>query len=521
MRFDDAVNSIRTLTELRRIAGAHVVDHRQLDDDELRQAIIKVKPQYIHTDTISKNLQLCLYRDPDNNQRVISRIILVDVLLHQYDFLLPTSETEEKVIAWEQVILDRSNEVTILDLACGQKDSQRYRDLELYSFILSVAWENEDEKTPDEVNLLRKLRVRLGITEMEHRVLEAKLGKYPKPSNVLHTRSEVNDVRRHLQSLGLLLSAQQDDGEDVDVIPEEQAQLLRNILSIEIRTDSYRALMSYRPLRRKEHLTDVLERQGVPYGRYDTVETLVGRVIEYVPPSKAIASSTPVRFGLKSDELAAWCKELSLSPSGSVEERVHRVIAHFDQLRPRLEVEPDERGRWYEFYEELAWRKHDVLRSQHVIDKDLETEAKFEDATSYLFAEKLNHTPLQQRGSNHPDGLLSLQSNYLMWDNKSKETPVNLRDHIAQFDGYMSGSDKPVPVFMVIGPDFTQESETEALHYHAKYMERNIVLITAADLKRLAEEWSSPKNKSREDSFPLGLLAATGRFERERLGKLY
>ena len=27
--------------------------------------------------------------------------------------------------------------------------------------------------------------------------------------------------------------------------------------------------------------------------------------------------------------------------------------------------------------------------------------------------------------------------------------------------------------------------------------------------------------KNREDSFPLGLLAATGRFERERLGKLY
>ena len=59
--------------------------------------------------------------------------------------------------------------MTVLDLACGQKDSQRYRDLELYSFILSVAWENEDEKTPDEVNLLRKLRARLGITEMEHR----------------------------------------------------------------------------------------------------------------------------------------------------------------------------------------------------------------------------------------------------------------------------------------------------------------------------------------------------------------
>ncbi len=184
-------------------------------------------------------------------------------------------------------------------------------------------------------------------------------------------------------------------------------------------------------------------------------------------------------------------------------------------------MEVDERARWYDFYEELAFRKHDLLRSQHVIEKDLEIEAQFEAATRYLFAEKLNHSPLQQRGSNHPDGLLSLQSNYLMWDNKSKETPGNLRDHVPQFDAYMAKSDKPVPVFLVIGPDFTEDSETEALRYHAQHMDRNIVLIAAQDLRRLAEEWSSPKNRNREESFPLGLLAATGRFDRKRLGKLY
>ena len=521
MKFEDAVGSIRTITELRRIAGAHVVDHRQLADNELREAIIKVKPQYLHKETVLSHFEGCLYRDTDNDRRVLAHLILVDVLLHQYDFLLPASQTEEKVIACEQAILDRSNEVTILDLACGDKDSRHYRDLELYSFVLGVAWENANEKTPDEVNLLRKLRGRLAITITEHRILEAKFGKYPKPSNLLHTRSDVNDTRRHLQGMGLLFIAHQDDAEDVDVIPEELAQVLRGILGLEIRAESYRQLMAHRPLRRKEHLTNVLERQGVSHSRYDTVETLVDRVLEYVPPSKAVAGNTPVRFGLMSDQLSAWCRDLNLSTSGTVEERVARVIAHFDELRPRLEVEPDQRAHWYEFYEELAFRKHDLLRGQHIIDKDLEIEAKFEDATRYLFAEKLNHTPLQQRGSNHPDGLLSLQSNYLMWDNKSKETPVNLKDHIAQFDGYMNGADKPVPVFLVIGPDFTDESETEALRYHAQHMDRNIVLLTAADLRSLAEEWSSPKNKNREDSFALGLLAATGRFDRKRLGKLY
>lgn len=521
MKFDQAVSTVRTLTELRRIAGAHVVDHRQLEDTELRDAVTRVKPQYLHEDTVRDQLTYCFFKDPDNDHRVLARVLLADVLLNQYDFLLPTSETEERVIAFEQAILDRSNEATILEMACGDKDSQRFKDLELYAFVLGVAWEDEDHKTPDEVNLLYKLRERLNITETDHRIIEAKLGKFPKPANVLHSRSEVNDVRRHLQAHGLLFAAQQDDGVDIDVVPEELAAVLRRILQIEMRKDSYRQLMSYRPLRRKEHLTDVLERHGVQYGRYDTVDVLVGRVLDYVPPSKAIASSSPVRFGLKSDQLAAWCRELSLSPYGSVEERVNRIITHFDNLRPQLESGVDERARWYEFYEELAFRKHDLLRSQHVIEKDIEIEAKFEAATRFLFAEKLNHSPLQQRGSNHPDGLLSLQANYLMWDNKSKETAINLKDHIAQFDNYMSQSDKPVPVFLVIGPDFTEDSETEALRYHAQHMGRNIVLITAKDLQRLAEEWSSPKNRNREDPFPLGLLAATGRFDRKRLGKLY
>ena len=75
-------------------------------------------------------------------------------------------------------------------------------------------------------------------------------------------------------------------------------------------------------------------------------------------------------------------------------------------------------------------------------------------------------------------------------------------------------------VFLVIGPTFTEASESEAVRYHARHFDRNITLITAGELKSLADEWSSQENKSREEPFPLGLLAATGRFDRSRLGKL-
>jgi len=48
MKFEDVSARIGTLTDLRRIAGAHVVDHGQLSEDELQEALLKVKPQYLH-----------------------------------------------------------------------------------------------------------------------------------------------------------------------------------------------------------------------------------------------------------------------------------------------------------------------------------------------------------------------------------------------------------------------------------------------------------------------------------------
>jgi hypothetical protein len=290
---------------------------------------------------------------------------------------------------------------------------------------------------------------------------------------------------------------------------------------MELRADAYRELLKFHKLRTKAHLTDVLERNGTAFGKYEKVDSLVERVIANVPPSKAIASASP-RYGLSSEELGDWCRDLDLSPYGTIEERVRRVIEHFANLRPRLEQQADERALWYDFYGQLAARDRQELRSQHIIEKDNEIEAKFEHATQYLFQTKLGHTPLKQNGSNHPDGLLSLKSDYLMWDNKSKDPPskFHLKDCITQFDGYMNQADKRVPIFLVIAPDFTEESEVEAIKYHAEHFDRNIVLITAMELKLLAEEWSSNGNKNRETPFPLGLLAASGRYDRKRLGKL-
>src|SRR5262249_2228479 len=148
-------------------------------------------------------------------------------------------------------------------------------DLDIYNFVLGVAWEQRDSVSPDEANLLLNLRRKLQVNEFEHRVLEAKLTKYPKPGNELHTRTEINTVRRSLQQAGLMFAIRQDDGNDYDIIPEELVMELRSILGLELRADAYRELLKFHKLRKKAHLTDILERSNVTFGKYDSVEALV------------------------------------------------------------------------------------------------------------------------------------------------------------------------------------------------------------------------------------------------------
>ena len=119
----------------------------------------------------------------------------------------------------------------------------------------------------------------------------------------------------------------------------------------------------------------------------------------------------------------------------------------------------------FAYIEQLAARQLDDLRRQGVISKDIDCERNFEAATYYAFEKHLGHRPLQLSGTEHPDGILAYKDKLILWDNKSKETPVNLKDHIKQFDRYVQASQKPVAAFLVIGPDFTDESSREAMKY--------------------------------------------------------
>ena len=76
MKFDEAVDNVSNITDLRRFASAHVVDYRNLKEKELKNAIKKVKPQYLHPEIVSNSIEQSFYGENDLTKRVLSKIII-------------------------------------------------------------------------------------------------------------------------------------------------------------------------------------------------------------------------------------------------------------------------------------------------------------------------------------------------------------------------------------------------------------------------------------------------------------
>ncbi len=501
MDFITVVKNISTSNELKRISSAYVIDSRSLSKSELSDALIKTAPQYWHKENVLATLEKCLYHD-NRNLRTITPIILKHILLNKDDFKLSGKKVDEEVVRFEQQIVKRSNEFVI------SKNHPRKQELDLFSFVLNTAWDSEDQISRDEKNLIVKIQKKLGISEDEYMVLESQLGKFPKKKNIIHSLEEIKEVKRELQRMGILFRVRNDDGIDLDIIPDELVTTLREIWGIEIKVQGYRKLLDYKRLRSKDYLLDIIRKSGINVSASLKMSELKEIVVNNIKPSNLLGGFS-ARDGLSSDIVYDWLKDINLGVSGSKEARIFRIIEFYDSYKEKVEIEAsDERIVWFNNYESFANRNLEELRKAQLIEKDLECEKKFEKATDYIFQSLLNNEPLDLIGSEHPDGILTFNDKLIMWDNKSKETSVDLKDHIKQFDRYIRSSEKNVASFLVIGPSFTDNSVEEAMKYQL-LNDTVITLITAKELKDLALKWSKSKNK---EVFPLGYFKQPGKF---------
>lgn len=506
MLFKQFVEQISTSTVAKRVASAYVADYRRLDVDEIKAFLVKTEQQYISYENISNRLDE-IKLDDNRAVRIIAPILIRDYLLDQDDFISTCKETETSILAYEQSIVDDSNNFDITKIS---------RDLALFKHMLDTAWKYNNDISVDEKNLIEELRKYLNITIVEQHTLEAKSGRFPKLENVLHSLDDIETTRKKLQSKGLLMSIKNSDGIYCDIIPEDIAKHIRKYYNIEIRNYGYEKLVDYVIKKtKKQYLIDIVNKASqfsgsakIEMSNNPTVPELKNIILKYVQPSNVIGGFSP-RDGLDVSTLSAWCSDLGINVSGSKNILISRILEYYDSLRKIVIKTEDSREKLLNVYQQLASRDLKYLRANNVIDKDLQCEHLFEEATNYLFEKMLLNKPLTLTGTEHPDGKLSFKDKYIMWDNKSKETPVNLKDHIQQFDRYIKTADKEVAVFMVIAPDFTTQSVQECVDYTLNN-DTQILLITADELKTVAELW---QKKHKGDIFNLGYFKQNGRFD--------
>ena len=510
MKYQNCVSLSSNINELRRIANAYVEDCKKLDLGELKTSLLKTEGQYISYENIEKQLNsLKLHENPI--VRIIVPIFLQNYLLDEDEFTSTCKSTEEAILSYEQGIIDEANNFDYKNIS---------KDFALFKFLLDKAWERGDDISVDEKNLIEEVRKYLNITIKEQNMLDAKSSRYPTKGNLLHTRSDIDIARKALQGVGLLFYIKNSDNQPCDIIPEEIAVCLRRYYQIEIRNYGYNQLIAYvTKIKKKPYLIDIINKYNesnysakIDLPNNPTIPYLQEVILKNIKPSNLIGGFSP-RDGLDISILSEWCANLGLMVSGAKSVLISRILEYYDKLR-KIEISSeDEREKYYNVYHELANRNLVYLRENNIISKDLECERYFEKATDYLFEVMLKNKPLLLPGTEHADGKLSFNDRYVLWDNKSKETPVNLKDHILQFDGYIKNSDKPVPVFMVIAPSFTENSVKECVKY-ALTNDTQILLITADELKDVAENWH--KNHP-EESFNLGFFKQNGRFDKSLL----
>lgn len=499
MKFNNCVDSVSTFLDLKRFANEYVIDFKRLSFEELKAAVIKTAPQYSNEENIRKVIEF-FELNPDRNTRILFNIIIRSILFNCDDFTESMKSLEDKVLTYEQSIVDMANEFSLGD---------EVQNIDFYRYVVEAAWENNDDISVDEQNLLNKIKIKLGVSERHNQILEAQIGRFPTKGNVLHTKDDISIVRRLLQTKGIIISIRDSNGVDYDIIPEEIATTLRKIYNVDIKESSFRKLLESKYVKSKTYLTDILTKGNIAVPKQANAAQLKDLVVRHLT-AHALIGGFSANDGLDKTSLAEWCQTLSLNIYGTKPELINRIIKYYDEIKQVPNSENDDRVILYHFYTDLASRNLNELRQQGIIDKDLECEHKFEEATNYIFEKIFRIKPLMMSGTEHPDGILSFNDKLIMWDNKSKETAVSLTEHIKQFDRYIKTSVKPVSVFIVIGPSFTPDSVKECAKY-AMTSDTLILLITAEELKTLAEKWEKTHENDAE-ALPLGIFKQNGRF---------
>ena len=466
------------------------------DEDRLREQILENADEISDRDRISSALKACTLSRTD---RILSGEIL-KALLESPGGSATETDLIGQVRRYENEIITRSQR----DDALAYSDA---RSLDIYKTVLETALE-DDIVSEDEFQLLDRLRSKLKLSRLEHKILEAKMGKFPKPGNKLHSVAEIGDCLKRLQHEGIVFYCNKTDGDSLFVLPEENAPGVKSNLKFEMSHKAQELLYSALT---SSQLSSLLAQQGLPVSGKKG-EKIQRMIVAGCRPSEVLE-------GLQSSELADICEKLQgVKKSGTKSQRIERILAYYDSLTLKEPEDSDDpRGLYYQYLEEFAARDNKNLYERGLISHDRDMESGFETGTRYLFEVKLGCQLLEFKGTDHADGGVQMKSgDILLWDNKGRESQYEFpKSHIRQFKRYIRESPTRVSVFVVIVPDVGDRALRQAtILKHESGQDTDVAIIAAVDLKHIAETW---QKYSDEDRFNLEVFNTTGILDRQTL----
>jgi len=497
LRMEDVLPKMSKLY-LSRIVESFLKDVRLKTEEEMRDVILKNIEEFQNSDRIKRNLD---FLETDRDIALVNEMILRS-LMDEEGYLLEEEKLFTCVENLEQQILEESKDNDFI------KTSIPEDTLRIYSAVVEAAWKKDDSLNPHEVNMLNVLRQELGLNTRDHYLLESKLGRFPQKGNKLHSIRQVEKSLKDLQSRGLILRFK--DNEAYYIIPSEIASTIRYELGSELRNETYVSLLNDLNV---NQLKNILSPTGLSVS--GTKNSLIERIIKHnIVPTKAL------NF-LSNSELKDLLRSLDgARVSGTKEEKIRNVIDYYENLTSISDSDPtDTRSHLYDFYEELAARKYKPLRVNKIINKDLDVEKYFEEATQYIFEKKFGLKLVDLDGTKHADGKLQLnQKDTILWDNKSVESPYNFPDsHFDQFLGYIRSDNSRVTLFLIITADYTNDAISKAQKLKAFSEEdTDVAIIHAADLKYVAETWTEYSDM-KDPKFNLQVFNLTGELNRSTL----
>ncbi|AXF54980.1 hypothetical protein [Salicibibacter kimchii] len=483
---------------LSRIIDSFLKDVKIKEEEEMRQVILKNIDEFQNKDRVKRNLN---FLEEERDIALLNEMILMSLMENEGYVLEEASLLQEVEKLESQIVSDSGNEEFIK----GLMSEEYYR---IYSSVLSAAWKKDEDLNAHETNMLMVLRKELGMSKRDHYIIESWIGRFPQKGNKPHSHRQIEKALRNLQSRGLILRFKSNSA--YYIIPAETARVIRYELGGELRKVTYEELLGDLT---KNHLKHVVSQFNL--NSSGSKEAIIKRILKH----DILPSQTLDTFSNK--DLTEILKNLEgVNISGRKEQRISNIIDYYENLSTSNVSDPtDERSLYYDYFDELASRDFKPLRVNKVIEKDIDTEKYFEEATKYLFETKLGIELVNMSGSKHADGKIKFSSKEsMLWDNKSAETDYTFPDnHFNQFLNYIRANDNRVTAFIIITSSVTDDAISKAQKLKA-YTETDtdVALVTAEDLKYVAENWKAYSTQ-KEPKFNLQVLNYTGQLTREIL----